>query len=72
MSRNRFLLYEIIAFLSVVGSQSTLDLVDNWAVIVDTSRYFFNYRHSSNALAVYDLVRSNGIPDSKIILMVIC
>eukprot|EP00961_Rhodomonas_salina_P292353 3932872-Rhodomonas_salina.5 len=27
--------------------------VDNWAVVVDTSRYWFNYRHVSNTLAVY-------------------
>jgi glycosylphosphatidylinositol transamidase (GPIT) subunit GPI8 len=24
-----------------------------WAVVVSSSRYWFNYRHSSNALAVY-------------------
>ena len=26
---------------------------DTWAVIVQSSRYWFNYRHASNALIVY-------------------
>lgn len=42
---------------------------DNWAIIVDTSRFWFNYRHSSNSLAVYRSVKRLGIPDSHIILM---
>ena len=41
---------------------------DNWAVIVDASRYFYNYRHAINALAIYDVVRSQGVPDSNILL----
>jgi phosphatidylinositol glycan class K len=36
---------------------------------VSTSRYWFNYRHNSNALAVYHTVRALGIPDSNILLM---
>ena len=46
----------------VVGS-------NNWAVIVSTSRYWFNYRHNSNALSFYHTVRQFGIPDDQIILM---
>jgi len=42
---------------------------NNWAVIVSTSRYWFNYRHTSNALAIYRTVRAMGIPDSQILLM---
>ena len=40
-----------------------------WAVIVSTSRFWFNYRHAANALTFYHIVRQNGIPDSNIILM---
>jgi len=43
--------------------------IDNWAVIVGASRYWYNYRHSANALAVYRTVKSLGIPDERIILM---
>ena len=49
---------------SVIGKKS-----NNWAVLVCTSKYFFNYRHLSNVLAVYQEVKRSGIPDSQIILM---
>lgn len=42
---------------------------NNWAVIVDTSRYWFNYRHVANALSFYRSVKRLGVPDSRIILM---
>ena len=41
----------------------------NWAVIVDTSRFWFNYRHAANALSVYHAVKRLGIPDERIVLM---
>lgn len=42
---------------------------NNWAVIVDSSAFWFNYRHSSNALSIYTLLKEAGLPDSQIILM---
>jgi glycosylphosphatidylinositol transamidase (GPIT) subunit GPI8 len=42
---------------------------NNWAIIASTSSYWFNYRHVSNALSVYYIIRRMGIPDSQIILM---
>jgi len=42
---------------------------NNWVVIVDASRYWFNYRHVANALSIYYSVKRLGIPDSHIILM---
>jgi len=41
----------------------------NWAVLVDTSRFWFNYRHVANVLSIYRTVKKLGIPDSHIILM---
>lgn len=41
----------------------------NYALIVDTSMNYFNYRHVANSLAVYRAVKAGGIPDSNIILM---
>ncbi|PSC75371.1 GPI-anchor transamidase isoform A [Micractinium conductrix] len=43
--------------------------VDTWAVIVDSSRYWLNYRHAANALGIYQAVRRLGLPDSRILLM---
>ncbi|KAG7563115.1 hypothetical protein FFLO_01423 [Filobasidium floriforme] len=42
---------------------------NNWAVLVCTSRYWFNYRHMANTLGMYRTVKRLGIPDSRIILM---
>ncbi|KAJ1922822.1 glycosylphosphatidylinositol anchor biosynthesis [Tieghemiomyces parasiticus] len=47
------------------GSQHT----NNWAVLVCTSRFWFNYRHMANTLSMYRTVKRLGIPDSNIILM---
>ena len=35
---------------------------NNWAVLVDTSRFWFNYRHVANVLSVYRSVKRLGIP----------
>lgn len=43
--------------------------VNNWAILVCTSRFWFNYRHVSNTLSFYHIIKKNGIPDSNIILM---
>lgn len=42
---------------------------NNWAVLVLTSRFWFNYRHMANVLSLYRTVKRLGIPDSQIILM---
>ncbi len=50
-------------------SKTTSTHTNNWAVIVDTSRFWFNYRHPANALSFYWAVKKLGIPDNQIILM---
>lgn len=42
---------------------------DTWALVVDASRYWFNYRHGANALSVYRTVKRMGVPDSRVVLM---
>jgi len=41
-----------------------------WAVVVGPSRGWTNYRHQSDALNVYTLLRQNGVDDDHIILMI--
>ncbi|KAK0538226.1 glycosylphosphatidylinositol anchor biosynthesis [Tilletia horrida] len=50
-------------------SGSSSSHTNNWAVLVGTSRFWFNYRHMSNTLGMYRTVKRLGIPDSNIILM---
>lgn len=42
---------------------------NNWAVLVSTSRFWFNYRHLANTLSLYRTVKRLGIPDSQILLL---
>lgn len=59
------LLFILTGFASgVMGSHT-----NNWAVLVSTSRFWFNYRHMANVLSMYRTVKRLGIPDSQIILM---
>lgn len=51
------------------SSFSTSSHSNNWAVLVSTSRFWFNYRHMANTLSMYRTVKRLGIPDSQIILM---
>eukprot|EP00879_Flechtneria_rotunda_P011868 GHRR01012397.1.p2 GENE.GHRR01012397.1~~GHRR01012397.1.p2 ORF type:complete len:124 (-),score=19.14 GHRR01012397.1:1108-1455(-) len=50
-------------------SQLQAGHTSNWAVLVATSKYWYNYRHIANTLSFYRTVKRLGIPDSNIILM---
>ncbi|AMD19763.1 HCL388Wp [Eremothecium sinecaudum] len=56
----------LISVKYVLGDTSH---TNNWAVLVSTSRFWFNYRHMANVLSLYRTVKRLGIPDSQIILM---
>lgn len=58
----------IVASL-LLASASVAEHTSNWAVLVCTSRFWFNYRHLANVLSMYRTVKRLGIPDSQIILM---
>ena len=64
-SRLSITLLFYLLLVSVVHATHT----NNWAVLVSTSRFWFNYRHMANVLSVYRTVKRLGIPDSQIILM---
>ena len=44
-------------FCLASGSADASGHTSNWAVILSTSRYWFNYRHASDALSFYHIVR---------------
>ncbi|KJX97235.1 GPI anchor transamidase like protein [Zymoseptoria brevis] len=58
----------LLALLSAIDVSSATH-TSNWAVLVSTSRFWFNYRHLANTLSLYRTVKRLGIPDSQIILM---
>ncbi|KAH7431192.1 hypothetical protein KP509_08G035700 [Ceratopteris richardii] len=63
----------LVLFLFLVKSVQTVCCsslhTNNWAVLVCTSRFWFNYRHMANTLSLYRTVKRLGIPDNRIILM---
>uniref|UniRef100_A0A7C9D7P1 GPI-anchor transamidase n=1 Tax=Opuntia streptacantha TaxID=393608 RepID=A0A7C9D7P1_OPUST len=56
-------------FAESSSSTSITMHTNNWAVLVCTSRFWFNYRHMANTLSLYRTVKRLGIPDERIILM---
>ncbi|GJM90625.1 hypothetical protein PR202_ga06925 [Eleusine coracana subsp. coracana] len=68
----KLLVLVLLAFSSAaVASASPAAAMhnNNWAVLVCTSRFWFNYRHMANTLSLYRTVKRLGIPDERIILM---
>ena len=55
---------------SQVHFEPPQDRTDFRAVIVGPSQGWRNYRHQSDALAVYSMLRENGVADDHIILMI--
>ncbi|KAL8178435.1 UNVERIFIED_CONTAM: hypothetical protein K2H54_046784 [Gekko kuhli] len=61
------------SFVNVAGIEEQAEQffrsghTNNWAVLVCTSRFWFNYRHVANTLSVYRSVKRLGIPDSFVI-----
>jgi phosphatidylinositol glycan class K len=68
VTNNKMILRPLFLLLAVVAL-GTAQHTSNWAVLVSTSRFWFNYRHLANVLSLYRTVKRLGIPDSQIILM---
>lgn len=63
-------LFDFICKFQIPEAFQNSNHSNNWAVLVDTSRFWFNYRHVANVLSIYRSVKRLGIPDSQIILMI--
>jgi hypothetical protein len=42
---------------------------DNWAVIISSSRYWHNYRHTAGALLAQRMLRWHGLPSDRILVL---
>lgn len=58
-----------IMVLCMSCCSANVDSLDTWAVVVSTSRYWHNYRHTVNALLMYGHLRRLGMHDDHIVLM---
>lgn len=65
--------FTCLALLACCCCQVSLCALTNtsstWAVIVNASRFWLNYRHTANAMTLYHSLKRLGMPDSRIILM---
>src|ERR1700760_2088338 len=66
---NKMQISTLLALTAMVLGAAVSEHTSNWAVLVSTSRFWFNYRHLANVLSMYRTVKRLGIPDSQIILM---
>lgn len=57
MRRDKTLLAVHLVLALAAFARAMSGPADNWAVIISSSRYWLNYRHSSNALGVYQAIR---------------
>ncbi|EPX73655.1 pig-K [Schizosaccharomyces octosporus yFS286] len=64
------LLFILFTCLMIIATGAESSHTNNWAVLISTSRFWFNYRHAANVLGIYRSVKRLGIPDSQIILMI--
>ncbi|GMH35238.1 hypothetical protein BSKO_03106 [Bryopsis sp. KO-2023] len=69
--KGRFSMLLLLAVVmpAAAGTRSSSTHTSNWAVLVCSSRYWFNYRHMANTLSMYRTVKRLGVPDSNIIMM---
>ena len=69
MKLSSLLQLPLVLLLPSICQPVAAEHTSNWAVLVSTSRFWFNYRHLANVLSLYRTVKRLGIPDSQIILM---
>lgn len=51
---------------AMVAAQLDLTYKDNHYILLSSSKFFFNYRHSSNAMIFYQYLKRHGVPDDRV------
>ena len=59
----------LCVFLTLGLSSFVVCEPKHWAVLVAGSNGYFNYRHQADICHAYQILRKNGIPDERIIVM---
>ena len=67
------LYYAFTLFLAISGlaNASSNDQGVNWILLVAGSSGFENYRHQADVCHAYQIVHRNGIPDERIVVMMV-
>jgi phosphatidylinositol glycan class K len=66
-----WLIFVLAVVLGCIKAIEELDLLysNNFFIILSSSKFYFNYRHSSDPLGVYQHLKKHGITDDRILLM---
>ncbi len=59
--------YLFISIACIIQASRAELKEDVFAVLLSTSKFWFNYRQSTNILSVYNQLKKNGIPDSNVL-----
>jgi GPI-anchor transamidase subunit K len=59
----------VLIVILLISLTSCSDYSDVFYVLLSTSKFYFNYRHTGNTLSIYHHLKRMGIPDDRIILM---
>ena len=61
---------QIVSFLLLLAFSTYVSCEPkHWAVLVAGSNGYFNYRHQADICHAYQILRKNGIPDERIVVM---
>jgi len=67
--RCKFVAVFQLLFIGYAVAFDINEIKANWAVLVGSSRYYFNYRHYANLLSIRNVILKLGIPASNIIVL---
>ena len=67
----RALVYALVASLTRAATTTTTNFrgEDTWVVLVGASRYFANYRHAANVLAMRRIAQRLGVPRERLLVL---
>jgi len=63
------LFFSFSIFLLLIISSTISKKSNNYVLIVNSSKFWFNYRQTTNSLLLYHYLRDHGIPNENILVM---
>jgi len=63
-------MFKLLSLLSGAVVANYNSYSNNVYILLSSSKFYFNYRHSTNVLMVYEYLKDKGITDDQIILMI--
>jgi GPI-anchor transamidase subunit K len=59
----------LLILLVLLSSLAEARRSKNYAILINTSKFWFNYRQTTNSLLIYNFLKENGIPDENVQLI---